>query len=64
MNTPTAEYPTSEQMAEELMLNGWEQKRRGLWVAPNGAYYLGPFQAWKAMKGILLREGPFGDARS
>ena len=43
MNTPTAEYPAGEQMAEELMLNGWEQKRRGLWVAPNGAYYLGPF---------------------
>lgn len=62
MNTQD-QYPSNEKMAEELESNGWSQKRRGIWLSPGGAIYLGPFQAWKAMNGILMREGPFGDAR-
>jgi len=57
-------YPPSEQMAEELLASGWTQEHIGRWKAPNGALYLGPFQAWKAMNGLLLREGVFGDSRS
>ena len=54
--------PTSEQMTHELVAGGWRQKRIGLWISPGGALYLGPYQAWRAMNGILLREGIFGDA--
>lgn len=58
------QYPSNEEMAKDLIASGWTQKRIGFWVAPNGAIYHGPFQAWKAKHGILLREGVFGDHRN
>ena len=57
------EYPDNDRMAKELRASGWTQERIGLWRSPGGALYLGPFQAWKAMNGILMKEGPFGDSR-
>lgn len=58
------QYPSNEEMATALIAGGWTRERMGHWKAPNGALYIGPFQAWKAMNGILLREGRFGDSRS
>lgn len=56
-------YPSNEEMAEQLVSCGWIKVGIGRWQAPNGALYLGPFQAWKAMNGILQHEGIFGDHR-
>lgn len=55
--------PTNDEMAAELETAGWTRVGIGRYRAPNGALYLGPFQAWKAMNGILLREGIFGNCR-
>lgn len=55
--------PPIDEQAQQLEAAGWKQKGVGRWMAPNGALYLGPFQAWKAMNGILLHEGVFGDCR-
>lgn len=57
-------YPSNDAMEDDLVANGWTREGIGRWRAPNGALYLGPFQAWKAMNGILLHEGVFGECRS
>ena len=59
----TDDYPSNEQMALDLEAKGWKRHGIGRWMTPGGALYLGPFQAWKAMNGILLKEGIFGDSR-
>lgn len=56
--------PTNDEMAAELEAAGWTRAGIGRYRAPNGALYIGPFQAWKAMNGILLHEGVFGECRS
>lgn len=56
------QYPSNEEMLQALLASGWTQERIGQWKAPNGALYHGPFQAWKAMNGILQSEGIFGDS--
>lgn len=55
------EYPDIDKMAKELKENGWFRHSIGVYIAPWGGRYLGPFQAWKAMKGILRKEGIFGE---
>lgn len=56
-------YPSNDAMGRDLVAGGWTRAGIGRWRAPNGALYLGPFQAWKAMNGILLHEGVWGDHR-
>jgi hypothetical protein len=55
--------PTIDEMAAELIANGWTRIAIGRWMSPGGAYYLGPYQAWRALNCGLLREGLFGDSR-
>ena len=43
----------TEQMRRELLEAGWIAERHWRWRAPDGGLYLGPYGAWKAMKGFL-----------
>ena len=36
----------------ELRKAGWARYRMGIWKAPNGALFLGPYQAWRMMKSV------------
>jgi hypothetical protein len=41
-----------ETMKQELIQAGWTAKTPTIWKAPDGRLYLGPFQAWRFMKGL------------
>lgn len=35
---------------DELKAAGWTKKSTGLWQAPDGRLYLGPYRAWEVMR--------------
>lgn len=56
---PVETQPTIEVQIVELERAGWKRwhGRPDMWQAPNGAIFLGPHGAWRAMKEHLdLRE--------
>ena len=51
-----------EKWERELREAGWTKLRHYKWKAPNGALFLGPYQAWRMMKSVEQWGGePLGD---
>lgn len=48
----TETKPTIDQMKQELLAAGWKAKTPVIWKSPHGALFLGPYGAWKVLKGI------------
>ncbi len=46
----TDQFPTIEAQIAELKAAGWIPKTPTVWKTPNGALWLGPHGAWKAMR--------------
>ena len=45
-------YQTNvEQMKVQLKKAGWRAIHWNMWQSPSGAYFLGPYGAWKIMSG-------------
>jgi hypothetical protein len=47
-----AEPIAIEAQVKELLKAGWKQKSMCVWIAPWGAWFIGPHGAWKVMRGI------------
>lgn len=41
-----------DQMLLDLTAAGWRKKLRHVWASPTGKLYLGPYGAWKVMRGL------------
>ena len=41
-----------EMWEEQLRAAGWKRYRMSIWQAPNGAYFRGPYAAWRMMKSV------------
>jgi len=54
------EVPTIEAQKAELERNGWKEMRpRWIWKSPNGALWIGPHGAWKAMRKLKQSKGEY-----
>lgn len=49
--------PTIEDMVSDLKAAGWQEIRLTVWRAPGGAYYRGPFGAWKVLQSEYTQRG-------
>jgi hypothetical protein len=63
VQTQSSRESDIEKWCRELCAAGWKQhEHRGRksfyrWVAPNGALYRGPYEAWRVMKSLEQRRG-------
>lgn len=49
--------PTTAEMEVELLAAGWKRLRACQWESPSGALFLGPYQAWRVIKGVYYANG-------
>ncbi len=43
---------TIEQQVKELKTAGWTSANGHIWLTPSGEWFIGPYGAWKVMRGM------------